>query len=184
MVSHPRARGNTCRMRSSTACAIVHPRLAGNIVDMVVADEVLRFIPALAGTQRRWRAGTQGQTVHPRARVTGRCLSGLCGSSPRSRGTQLSTTISHIQPVHPALAGNTRGGRQCGRRWVHPRARGNAWDFNKLGALRFIPRAQNTRLEKSNDDNERNYARGNTSPMQRGKAGGAVHPPRARNTSH
>ncbi len=107
----------------------------------------IRFIPAHAGNTLPPRGQHLRIPVHPRARgehaCYAQCRNDPCGSSPRTRGTQLRPGKQQLLPRFiPAHAGNTIMGsctiyHQTGS---SPRTRGTRW---VLGApslcSRFIP---------------------------------------------
>ena len=112
-----------------------------------------RFIPALAGNTCARKCTTRCGSVHPRARgehgaaATRRWT--CSGSSPRSRGTLLSSPGPlFLSRFIPALAGNTQTCPSPSRpEPVHPRARGEyafAGDVERRG-VGSSPRSRGTR---------------------------------------
>ena len=128
---HPRARGeqgeDSARSRPKAGSS---PRTRGTVLESLIGDLALRFIPAHAGNRVDPARFARTRSVHPRARGEQYSSSVITvparGSSPRTRGTvahAVSTGGQHR--FIPAHAGN-RPGRAIPP-WnasVHPRARG------------------------------------------------------------
>ena len=128
---HPRARGEQAR---ESLVQVYEdgssPRTRGTGDRLSVGDFEERFIPAHAGNSGGFEDMNSDVPVHPRARgeqvLSNTSITTMCGSSPRTRGTD-----SDFSPIHvmlrfiPAHAGNRA---PCPFRSsptaVHPRARG------------------------------------------------------------
>ncbi len=174
------------RVRCS-ACVGSSPRSRGTHEQQDGLLLLGRFIPALAGNTGAGSFARVGPTVHPRARgehATSRPASAcVCGSSPRSRGTQ---TDQAIQPVIgrfiPALAGNSVLHRPVLTLWsVHPRARGeHSVKYHPAGKrLGSSPRSRGTPdIQRLGLHRARFIPAlaGNTSATRRPQACAAVHP--------
>ncbi len=128
---HPRA----CGEHVQTDTLVEHingssPRLRGTRAGAGRADAAVRFIPAPAGNTCGLSPASASATVHPRACgehfMSGPREAVRCGSSPRLRGTPVTTAGDVLfSRFIPAPAGNTashRAARPC--RSVHPRACG------------------------------------------------------------
>ena len=108
--SSPRLRGTPTPPRPCAPTAGIIPALAGNTVPYGTPDSSARDHPRACG-EHCHRPDTLGM---------------LPGSSPRLRGTPITTTIStHLNRIIPALAGNTTYVRVKGLGLEdHPRACG------------------------------------------------------------
>ena len=106
------------------------PRLRGTLQRFQDARPSARFIPALAGNTLGLYDHVHAITVHPRACgehwESTRSWPHTAGSSPRLRGTLYQRQRQSLNfRFIPALAGNTRGGRnKPSSKAVHPRACG------------------------------------------------------------
>jgi len=150
---HPRGRGEHYG-RGAIAKNITgsSPRARGTLLDLLIAEEVARFIPAGAGnTSRRCTRPDRGP-VHPRGR--GEHAPSLIpqesagGSSPRARGTPgRSAAGRRLHRFIPAGAGNTvLVSKQPRSLAVHPRGRGehDAKLGKRVGDIGSSPRARGT----------------------------------------
>ena len=128
---HPRGCGEQARCSSTTSTSLgSSPRVrgTGSLRPAVAGDD--RFIPAGAGNRRPTRWSRPSRPVHPRGCGEQARPSpgdwGICGSSPRVRGTGQELEIANKIPRFiPAGAGNSRPA--CpGTNWppVHPRGCG------------------------------------------------------------
>ena len=135
---HPRIRGEhstSSTMRAESWGSSPHSR--GTLCDLYQNGYNRGIIPAFAGNT--WSSYSARYTArdHPRIRGEHRTptisLSCVSGSSPHSRGTQISDVSSMtLARIIPAFAGNTpQGLRHPFRRWDHPRIRGE----HKFGTL-------------------------------------------------
>ena len=95
----------------------------------MIAD-IVRIIPAYAGSTRSTRRPAQAGEDHPRIRGEHDCsiyfTNFPAGSSPHTRGARHECELPdrHFRII-PAYAGSTcRVRRRIGRRWDHPRIRG------------------------------------------------------------
>jgi len=128
---HPRARGeHRLELGELKLSGGSSPRTRGTPLGVLGTHTGVRFIPAHAGNTGPWYYGGSDNTVHPRARgehSSARKRSRtIAGSSPRTRGTQISPSRSRSRiRFIPAHAGNTvaMNRRPCSSS-VHPRARG------------------------------------------------------------
>ena len=168
--------------------ATVHPRLRGelafNDVDRLKND---RFIPAYAGNSLCRILENYSDTVHPRLR--GELLHlrsttvGRAGSSPLTRGTQLSL-LPLLMPSRfiPAYAGNSRRkGPSCISYTVHPRLRG---ELHRLANLNHqnpgsSPLTRGTHTKKIYTNSEIRFIpayAGNSMLVQTARGSESVHP--------
>ena len=175
----PALAGNTQRRSGWCVSRSVHPRARGEHMILAIGAQesggssprsrgthgridqrviFCRFIPALAGNTPAGSTYHGARPVHPRARGEHATSSSKPatspGSSPRSRGTPLSTSgnMSHTRFI-PALAGNTRARRQAARNQpVHPRARGEHIASMQSETVRIgsSPRSRGTHLGEVN----------------------------------
>ena len=106
-----------------------------------------RFIPACAGNASlQWPFGLS-LSVHPRMRGerarTCAPVAACRGSSPHARGTRILRGLGlFLGRFIPACAGNAAAERRSrSGKPVHPRMRGERWEFGQMPALpaRFIP---------------------------------------------
>ncbi len=128
---HPRARGEHADLSDvSHHGAGSSPRSRGTLRQGQTAQQIGRFIPALAGNTPAKCRPRSRWPVHPRARGEHFGVAfqhgGQHGSSPRSRGTLAQQIVVILAGRFiPALAGNTPRTLACPQiDPVHPRARG------------------------------------------------------------
>ena len=143
---HPHDCGEHLLMARSTAsnCGS-SPRLRGTLVCNQKLGTVARFIPTTAGNTSPSCAVVPVVTVHPHdcgEHLRLSVPSGfLLGSSPRLRGTRLSSHLSGCRGRFiPTTAGNTSlGRRKCHAHSVHPHDCGEhglhaIYEFNEYGS--------------------------------------------------
>ncbi len=151
---HPRDRGERLVIVSIFARQFgSSPRSRGTHRGRTQAGLDTRFIPAIAGNAippPYWR---KTRPVHPRDRGERmRCIlaiTALIGSSPRSRGTLVTSSRSNpFARFIPAIAGNATGEKYAsGSTTVHPRDRGERTvpDLDAYIPTGSSPRSRGTR---------------------------------------
>ncbi len=185
---HPRVRGEQCgRAFQPSLGSGSSPRARGTARTSSHRGSVGRFIPACAGNSGEPAASTLSNTVHPRVR--GEQTSwphparGLCGSSPRARGTALAGfVLSFPGRFIPACAGNRAAAEAVSAgHAVHPRVRGEQVSAG-LCSQRLhgsSPRARGTGLPARARWRSQRFipaCAGNRSARRRGWPASSVHP--------
>ena len=139
MAVHPRVGGEHARLALSLRVyAGSSPRGRGTRIEEIKGGDISRFIPAWAGNTSSLISRSPVSAVHPRVggehdAAKARDLH-LIGSSPRGRGTRISSFLKALQiRFIPAWAGNTNyRTAPRSRRPVHPRVGGEHSSWNPL----------------------------------------------------
>ena len=114
------------------------PRVRGTLASAISMAFAERFIPAGAGNAAASAPRCRASSVHPRGcgerPMASRSYRGCTGSSPRVRGTLVSTSRREARPRFiPAGAGNASARtRLSGSRSVHPRGCGERALYRSL----------------------------------------------------
>ena len=143
--AHPRVCGeNPVSVSPGVRPSGSSPRVRGKPVGKIEIQHLPRLIPACAGKTRRARPQNAPQPAHPRVCgeniETFANLTGLCGSSPRVRGKQLSRLFRITSAgLIPACAGKTVDAvSRLSRCAAHPRVCGENTERSGVLTLRSV----------------------------------------------